>query len=110
VAFGPALIVLGGRELAKTRLEGVKGMPEKLITTGPYAVIRHPINLGLMLAFPGWYLLWGVTWSLILPAVLVIVLVVETFWEERNIRKTFAKEYEEYRRRVGMFLPRFRKS
>jgi protein-S-isoprenylcysteine O-methyltransferase Ste14 len=103
---GLFLILSGGRELTKTQLVGVRGIPEKLITTGPYARIRHPLNLGLLLAFPGWFLLWGGEYSLVFPPVLIVVLVFETFWEEGNLLHAFGEEYRDYRERVGMFFPR----
>ena len=107
--FGLYLIVRGARDLTKTQLQGITGVPDKIITTGLYSVIRHPINLGFMVAFPGWYLLWAGTYSLIFPPVLVVILIFETFWEERKIEKTLAEEYIEYKKRVGMFSPKVRK-
>ena len=106
--FGLYLIVRGARDLTKTQLQGITGTPEKIITTGLYAIIRHPINLGFMFAFTGWYLLWVGTYSLIFPPVLVVILIFETFWEERKIEKTLGEEYTEYKKRVGMFSPKLR--
>jgi len=108
LVFGLYLIVRGARELTKTQLQGITGVPDRIITTGLYAVIRHPINLGFMFAFLGWYLLWAGTYSLIFPPVLVVILIFETFWEERKIEKTLGEEYTEYKKRVGMFTPKLR--
>jgi protein-S-isoprenylcysteine O-methyltransferase Ste14 len=58
--LGIVLVVLASRELMKTELRGGKAgaLPERIIKTGPYSIVRHPANLGLMGAFAGWYLVW----------------------------------------------------
>lgn len=104
--LGLCLVIGGSADLKKARLRGMTGVPDKVITTGLYSVIRHPINLGFMLAFPGWYLLWNGISALLFPPVLVVVLVLETSWEERKIQKTLGDAYVRYKERVGMFFPK----
>jgi protein-S-isoprenylcysteine O-methyltransferase Ste14 len=109
--FGIILTVLASRELLKIEFHGGKAaaLPEKIIKTGPYSIIRHPANLGFMSAFAGWYLGWGGVYSLCLLPVLITVFLVETIWEERNLEKVFGDEYREYRKEVGAFLPKIKK-
>jgi len=104
--FGIILIVIGSRQLTKANLHGIKGIPEEIITKGLYGIIRHPVNLGLMLTFSGWYILWSGVYSLYFLIVFIIVFVFETFWEERNLEKAFGDKYTEYKRKVGMFFPK----
>lgn len=108
VPSGIVLIVLSSRELMKTEFHGVKGIPEKIITTGPYRIIRHPTNVGFISAFAGWYLVWAGVYSLWLLPILIICFVIETFWEERNLERVFGDEYGEYKKKVGMFFPKIR--
>lgn len=106
--FGIFCMVVATRELSKTEFYGKKGIPKKVVTTGPYSVIRHPANVGFISAFAGWSLVWGAVYSLYLVPVLIIGLVIESFWEEKNLEKEFGDEYREYKKKVGMFLPNWR--
>lgn len=77
----------------------------KLATSGPYAVIRHPIyasvlllGLGLGCLFFSWLHL------------LVVVASVPLWWlesasEEREMTEQFGEEYDAYRQRTSMFIP-----
>jgi len=106
---GIILVVVGSKELTKTELHGIKGIPEEIITTGLYGIIRHPINLGFICTFAGWYIVWSGVYSLYFLPILIIGLVIETFWEERNLQKVSGDRYKEYKKKVGMFFPKTRK-
>lgn len=77
----------------------------ELITSGPYAVVRHPIYAGILLAFMGSATACGE-----FRGVLAIVLV---FWallyklrrEEHWMREQFKETYEIYCRRVAALIP-----
>jgi protein-S-isoprenylcysteine O-methyltransferase Ste14 len=78
----------------------------QLVDTGPYAVVRHPIYLSMILFMTGITL---ITASWILIAFLVISfadLMVRIPKEEQMMIEEFGKEYEEYRLRTGKLLPR----
>ncbi len=106
--FGIILTMLASRALMKIEFRGGKAaaLPEKIIKTGPYSIIRHPANLGFMSTFTGWYLYWCGLYSLYLLPFFIIFLIVETFWEERNLEKVFGDEYKEYKKEIGMFMPK----
>lgn len=104
--FGIILTVVGSKQLMRTDLQGVKGIPDEIITDGLYSVIRHPVNLGLMFTFAGWYIIWSGIYSLYFLAVFLIVFVIETFWEEKNLEKSFGDSYKDYKQNVGMFFPK----
>ena len=104
--FGVIIVFIGSKQLTKAELHGIKGIPKEIITEGLYGIIRHPVNLGLMFTFTGWYILWSGVYSLYFLAVFVIVFVFETFWEERNLEKAFGDGYTEYKKKVGMFFPK----
>jgi protein-S-isoprenylcysteine O-methyltransferase Ste14 len=106
LTIGLVLACLGGKQLVKTELRGIKGIPDRLITEGLYTRIRHPINLGLMLIFFGWYAVFPGVYSILFVVCLITALVIETFWEERNLIKKFGNEYLEYKENVGMFIRR----
>ncbi len=77
----------------------------ELIRGGPYALSRHPIYTGMLLAFLGTALAVGEARALI-----AIVLVVGSLWyklslEERVMRQTFGAAYDDYSHRVKALIP-----
>jgi protein-S-isoprenylcysteine O-methyltransferase Ste14 len=80
----------------------------ELVTGGPYAIVRHPIYSGLLLAFVGSALASG-EWR----GVLAVIVVGASFWrklrlEERWMGEQFGSEYERYRHAVPALVPRLR--
>jgi protein-S-isoprenylcysteine O-methyltransferase Ste14 len=80
--------------------------PGKLITSGFYCHIRNP------LFFFGAVFLWlfpFMTINLLAFNVLsTLYFYLGAVHEERSLQEEFGQEYEEYRRKVPMFLPRIR--
>lgn len=77
----------------------------ELIQRGPYAITRHPIYTGLLLAILGTALALG-EWRGLLAFAIVAV----SFWfklklEERWMREQFGARYEDYMRRVKALVP-----
>jgi len=77
----------------------------ELICSGPYALVRHPIYTGLLLAIAGTALVEG-QWR----ALLALLLMGISFWrklrvEERLMRLTFADEYRKYCARTAALIP-----
>ncbi|MGH2450171.1 MAG: methyltransferase family protein [Candidatus Limnocylindria bacterium] len=80
----------------------------EVITSGPYAIVRHPVYSGLALQFLGACLATG-NWLLVLGTLLMSF---PAFWyraraEERLLERELPA-YAEYARRVGMLLPGIR--
>jgi len=78
-----------------------------LAKTGPYALTRHPMYLGIVLLVnPALAILLG-SWSL-LEACLIFYFVWKYFArkEEKQLIETFGSEYKEYSKKVGCFFPR----
>ena len=76
-------------------------------TPGLYRYVRHPIQVGLLIAF--WATPTMTVGHLIfaLGTTAYIVIAVKTF-EERDLLKEFGPLYENYREQVGGFLPKGR--
>jgi protein-S-isoprenylcysteine O-methyltransferase Ste14 len=87
-----------------TRKEG-----HHVVDTGPYALVRHPIYTGLILA-----LLATAAAQATANAVTGAVLISVGFWLKARAEERFltaelgANAYSDYRRRVPMLLPSFR--
>jgi protein-S-isoprenylcysteine O-methyltransferase Ste14 len=76
-----------------------------LITSGPYALVRHPIYTGLLLGFAGSALALG-EWR----GIVAVALVGWAMWrklriEERGMRQLFGETYLAYARRVAALIP-----
>jgi protein-S-isoprenylcysteine O-methyltransferase Ste14 len=90
------------------------GMPEvtrsvagRVVSSGPFAVVRHPTYLSHTLMFLGIFL-WTEVIAMAAVTVLDVFLVnlVIIPLEERELLERFGKEYEEYRTEVpSRFLP-----
>ena len=77
----------------------------ELITSGPYALVRHPIYTGFLLAFLGCAVARG-EWR----GLLAVALVFGGLWpklrlEEKWMRAQFGESYEAYSRRVSALVP-----
>jgi protein-S-isoprenylcysteine O-methyltransferase Ste14 len=71
----------------------------KVIDTGPYALVRHPLYSGALLMCAGIPLSLGSLWALLPAAVGAAVLIVRTVLEDMTLQKELAG-YPEYARRV----------
>ena len=81
----------------------------KLIRTGPYARLRHPIYSGLDLAAIGTALAID-RWRCVVGVCLIIL----GYWikakrEEAMLMAQFGAEFQEHRAHTGFLFPRFRK-
>jgi protein-S-isoprenylcysteine O-methyltransferase Ste14 len=95
-------------------LWGLIGLPEvstrikgKLITEGPFSVVRHPTYFAHTLMFSGIFLITEVI-SIgiitLLDFLLVSVLIIPL--EENELLNRFGKDYNLYRERVPKYFPR----
>jgi protein-S-isoprenylcysteine O-methyltransferase Ste14 len=79
-----------------------------LVTSGPYRYVRHPFYLSFALGVLGGGLAVA-NWFMLLAGVLPFgFLVARTRIEEEKLVQRFGPEYQDYMRRVGRFVPRFK--
>lgn len=77
----------------------------ELIIRGPYALVRHPIYTGLLLAAAGTAIAIGKWSCLIGLLLLVIAFLLKISQEERLMLETFPHSYPGYRKRVRALIP-----
>lgn len=77
----------------------------ELIVAGPYAVTRHPIYSGLLLACVGTALVGG-QWRCIVGTIIILLaFTIKIGQEEFLMMQTFPDAYRQYRRRVKALIP-----
>src|SRR5688572_13882903 len=72
-----------------------------------YKVVRHPLYSGFFLAF--WATPHMTRGHLLLALGMSVYMLIAIRHEERDLVGLFGKDYEDYRERVGMLTPRFRR-
>jgi protein-S-isoprenylcysteine O-methyltransferase Ste14 len=80
----------------------------QLVESGPYAVIRHPIYSGILLALLGTAIYLGQYRALLGLALFAAGLWWKARREESLLITEFGDDFRRHRRRTGMFLPRLR--
>ena len=81
--------------------------PRRLVVRGPYRAVRNPMDVGAILALAGTALFYRS---------LPLLIYAGFFWlathlfvvryEEPTLRRTFGRDYENYRERVGRWWPK----
>ena len=82
---------------------------EKVVSSGLYSVMRHPQYFGGILAHIGITFLFSSFYSLITTPIVIILNFLISWKEEKELIKEFGNEYEDYKKKVPMFLPKLRK-
>jgi protein-S-isoprenylcysteine O-methyltransferase Ste14 len=78
----------------------------RLIRTGPYARMRHPIYTGMLVALVGTALVIGEYRALVGLGIVLFGLTRKAKKEEAFLAAQFGEDFQEYRRRTGFFLPK----
>jgi len=79
----------------------------RLVTHGPFAAVRHPMYLGLIVAATGGLLIYR-TWTLVFLVLAFLGLSSRARREDEALAAEFGEEWEAYRRRVPGWIPRIR--
>ena len=108
------LYTLVHRDFGLRRLAGLPEMnpgryPGGMVKSRIYSWVRHPRYLEYMLSFFGLGLLTGATGIFLLAIVTVLLYLIVTPLEERELREHYGEGYEAYGRAVPRFLPRLRR-
>jgi len=110
-ALGISLVWWGIRRLGRNWAPSISGVGKDtvLVTTGPYAIVRHPIYLGAFI-FLAALALVAANLLIILPTlVLLAMLYASIGQEEAMLIGRFSDEYSEYIKRTPRLIPRFRR-
>lgn len=81
----------------------------QLVTSGPYAIVRHPMYVGLIFAAIGALLIY-LTWTTAYFALFAPLTLVRAKKEEQALLAEFGKQWQDYCKRVPACLPQLRKA
>ena len=83
---------------------------KNLVVSGPYKNTRNPMLFGAFLIYLAFALFINSITSVVLVcAIFVFMLIVVVKMEEKRLLKDFGNQYEEYRKKVSMFIPWFQR-
>lgn len=79
-----------------------------LRTGGIYAIVRHPIYVGILIAGLGFTLAVGSLWQVILLVAMAVFFYAKAFWEDRLLAERHGVAWFDYADHVSGFIPRIR--
>ncbi len=100
-------LVLGKNYFVSTGFGAQLFANHQLITHGPFAIVRHPMYVGLFLAAVGALLIYT-TWTTLLFVCFAPLMSIRARREETVLAAEFGEAWQAYCRRVPRFLPRFK--
>ena len=77
----------------------------RVVDTGPYRIVRHPIYTGILLAIYATAALKGTVLAIAGALLITIGLWMKARLEERFLRQELGSDYDAYRARVPMLMP-----
>jgi protein-S-isoprenylcysteine O-methyltransferase Ste14 len=102
LALGILVIGLAVTELAHSHLHSMRS--GKLMTTGIYGHIRHPLYLGTLLLYLP-FTLWSFSLLSLAPWLIAVVAYNKMAnYEEQVLTKKFGKEYVDYKKKVRKWV------
>jgi len=106
VAAGVALAIWARRYLG-SNWSGVPSLKKghELVTTGPYALVRHPIYTGMMFGMLGSTLVLGTVGSISVLFLAALIVAVRVRQEEGLMVSQFGDAYLEYRKKTKTIVP-----
>lgn len=101
-----ARLTLGRNYFASTGMGVQLFANHQLVTGGPYAMLRHPLYAGIILAAFGSLLLYC-TWTTLFLACFSPLVSLRARREETALAEEFGEQWRTYCQRVPMWIPRF---
>jgi protein-S-isoprenylcysteine O-methyltransferase Ste14 len=107
-AFGAGLllVVLAQAQMRGAWRIGIDRERTELVTSGLYARIRNPIYTGAVLIAAGIAMLTPAPWTIASAIAYLVMIRVQTAFEEEHLTTVHGDAYRAYLARVGRFVPR----
>jgi protein-S-isoprenylcysteine O-methyltransferase Ste14 len=102
LALGVFIVALAVLEVAHGHLHSMKS--GKLMITGVYGHVRHPLYLGTLLLYLP-FVFWSFSLLSVIPWLIALVAYNKMAnYEEQLLEKRFGKEYVDYKKRVRKWI------
>lgn len=82
-----------------------RGLPDRLVESGPYGLTRNPMYLGHLIYALGLVLMSRSTVSVVLALARLVYFVRRVDLDEDRLEQQFGDAYRAYRRRVRRWIP-----
>lgn len=82
------------------------GLPERLVTSGPYSWTRNPMYLGHLIFSLGLVLVFRSPFAALLAFSRIVYFQRRVFDDEARLQSLFGDEYEAYKQQVRRWIPR----
>jgi protein-S-isoprenylcysteine O-methyltransferase Ste14 len=102
-----ARLELGKNYFASTGLGVQLFADHQLVTSGPFAILRHPMYAGIILAAFGSLLIYS-TWTTLLLACFAPLITARAHREEAALAAEFGEQWQAYCNQVPMWIPRIK--
>ena len=102
IAAGSMIVAKSLKAVGNTELD----RPQRLVTSGPYAVTRNPMYVGWMLLQLGIGAAARSGWILATLPLAGAAIHRDVVSEERRLTETFGDEHQQYCATVGRYLPK----
>lgn len=80
------------------------GNTSELAVSGPYEHVRHPMYLGKVFIYTGWWWAWSAVYAFYFGIFILAMIWIQAYLEEKLVlEKKFGEKYAEYRKEAGMF-------
>ncbi|MFA5839838.1 MAG: isoprenylcysteine carboxylmethyltransferase family protein [Candidatus Margulisiibacteriota bacterium] len=80
------------------------GLSEKFVPSGPYRFVRHPLYLGLIFIYIGWWWIWATVYSFYFGMLIVLLIWLQAWLEEKYLLENkYGQAYSAYKKNTGMF-------
>ena len=103
---GVGIRLAGKRALGKYYSYGLRVLPDhKLVTSGIYKYVRHPISLAVLVYGPGIPLIFSSLYGFLITLALVPLVLYRITIEERMLVQKFGDEYRDYMKKTKKIIP-----
>ena len=107
ILAGMAVAVAGLTHLGSALSANPVPLPAAgLRTSGVYAVVRHPIYSGILLAAIGFTLAVGSWWQVLVTVVLTLFFTGKSRWEDAMLAEEYGTTWQAWASRTGAIVPR----
>lgn len=80
----------------------------RLLTEGPYAVVRHPFYTSYLLFWIGGVLVAPTVWTAVSLVVMIVIYRQASRREDEGLARHFPAEFPQWRSKTGAFFPKWR--